>query len=300
MPDRDYLLLDVFTHRLFGGNALAVFPDADGLSAAQMQAIARELNLSETAYVLSAGGEAADFRLRIFTPGMELPFAGHPTIGAAIALASAGRIDVRESADILLLEEAGPVPVQITRAGQGLTATLTSPKAPVALPCELTAAAAAELVGLAAPDIAGWGPSAYSAGVPFLFVPTASADALARVTLDLPAWRAHVADTLVPHVVALTIDDWANGREVRMRMFAPLMGIAEDPATGAAAAALAGLLIDRQAPGDGSHRWLVHQGHEMGRPSRIELAADVGGGGATAVRVGGGALVVGRGTMRVA
>jgi trans-2,3-dihydro-3-hydroxyanthranilate isomerase len=262
--------------------------------------MARELNLSETAYVLSAKGEAADFRLRIFTPGMELPFAGHPTVGAAIALASAGRIDVGDAADIVLLEAAGPVPVRITRAGASFTATLTSPKAPVALPSELTMASAAEVVGLAGGDFAPLAPSAYSAGVPFLFVPLASADALARVTLDPAAWRAHVADTLAPHVVALTMDDWANGREVRMRMFSPLMGIAEDPATGAAAAALAGLLVDRQRPGDGVHRWVVHQGYEMGRPSRIDLEADVRDGRATAVRVGGGALVVGRGTMRVA
>lgn len=300
MNDRDYLLLDVFTDRLFGGNALAVFTEADGMSAAQMQSIARELNLSETAYVLSAGGEAADFRLRIFTPGMELPFAGHPTIGAAIALASAGRIVVGDAADVLLIEEAGAVPVRIVQSEGRFTATLTSPRAPAPLPSELTPSLAAEVVGLAERDLGPFAPSAYSAGVPFLFVPLASADALARVTLDLPAWRAQVADTLAPHVVALTMEDWASGHEVRMRMFAPLMGIAEDPATGAAAAALAGLLVDRQAPGDGVHRWVVHQGYEMGRPSRIELEADVRGGRATAVHVGGGALVVGRGTIRVA
>lgn len=300
MNDRDYLLLDVFTDRLFGGNALAVFTEADGLSAAQMQSIARELNLSETAYVQSADGEAADFRLRIFTPGMELPFAGHPTIGAAIALTSAGRIEVADVADVVLLEAAGPVPVRITRDAAGLAATLTGPKAPVAMAFELITAAAAEVVGLAEPDVGPFAPSVYSAGVPFLFVPLVTADALARVTLDLPAWRAHVADTLAPHVVAFAMDDWQAGHEVRMRMFAPLMGIAEDPATGAAAAALAGLLVDRQAPGDGVQRWVVHQGHEMGRPSRIELEAEVRGGRAMAVRVGGGALVVGRGTMRVA
>ena len=300
MNERDYLLLDVFTDRLFGGNALAVFPEADGLSIAQMQSIARELNLSETAYVLSAEGEAADFRLRIFTPGMELPFAGHPTIGAAIALASTGRVAVGDATDIVLLEEAGPVPVRIARDGERFTATLTSPKTPVRVPSQISASSAATVVGLADHDLGPIEPSAFSAGVPFLFVPVASTGALARVTLDLSAWRAHVADTAAPHVVALTMDDWANGREVRMRMFSPPMGIAEDPATGAAAAALAGLLVDRQAPADGVHRWVVHQGYEMGRPSRIDLEADVRGGRAAAVRVGGGALVVGRGTMRVA
>ena len=289
---RDYLLLDVFTDRLFGGNQLAVFTDARGLSTETMQAVARELNLSETVFVLpaEAGG---DHRLRIFTPGMELPFAGHPTIGAAIALAGA-----TSASSISFEEAAGLVPVALDASGPGIRAMLTSPKLPEPVPADLSVEDAAALLGLSAPALVS-APSAYSAGVPFLFVPVASPAALDAVTLDLARWRQHLANTAAPHVVALWMDDWQCGLDVHMRMFAPLMGIAEDPATGAAAAACAGLLVHRQRPVDRTRRWTVHQGHAMGRPSTIFLEADIEGGGLDAVRVGGGAVVVGHGSLKI-
>lgn len=289
---RDYLLLDVFTDRLFGGNQLAVFTQASGLTTDTMQAVARELNLSETVFVLpaEAGGDA---RLRIFTPGMELPFAGHPTIGAAIALA--GTIS---SSTIVFEEAAGLVPVTLNADGPGVRAMLTSPKPPAPVPADLTAEGAAAVLGLA-PDALASLPLAYSAGVPFLFVPVASLAVLNALTLDIARWRQHLAATAAPHVVALWMDDWNTGLDVHMRMFAPLMGIAEDPATGAAAAACAGLLVDRQRPADGIRRWTIHQGHAMGRPSTIYLEADVDGGRPGAVRVGGTAIIVGHGSLRI-
>lgn len=289
---RDYLLLDVFTDRPFGGNQLAVFTDASGLSAETMQAVARELNLSETVFVLpaEAGG---DCRLRIFTPGMELPFAGHPTIGAAIALAG-----TTASSMITFEEAAGLVPVSLDTSGPGVQAMLTSPKPPAPVDADLAAEDAAAVLGLGADALASR-PRAYSAGVPFLFVPVASLAVLDAVTLDLARWRQHLSDTAAPHVVALWMDDWNTGLDVHMRMFAPLMGIAEDPATGAAAAACAGLLVDGQRPADGTRRWTIHQGHAMGRPSTIHLEADVEGGQPGAVRVGGTAVIVGHGSLRV-
>jgi trans-2,3-dihydro-3-hydroxyanthranilate isomerase len=290
--ERDYLLLDVFTDRLFGGNQLAVFPRADGLGAEVMQAIARELNLSETVFVLpaEAGG---DYRLRIFTPGMELPFAGHPTIGAAIALAGTA------PASMITFEEgAGLVPVSLDASGKGVQAMLTSPKPPEPVAVDLAVEDAAAMLGLGADALAS-PPSAYSAGVPFLFVPVASLAAFDVVTLDLARWRQHLSATAAPHVVALWMDDWNTGRNVHVRMFAPLMGIAEDPATGAAAAACAGLLVDRQRAEDGTRRWTIHQGHAMGRPSMIHLEADVEGGRPRAVRVGGTAVIVGHGSLRI-
>ncbi len=299
MSEREYLLLDVFTDRLFGGNQLAVFPSSEGLSAEQMQAVARELNLSETAFVLPAARDDALAELRIFTPGMELPFAGHPTIGAAIALATLGRIDPADGARAVLIEAAGDVPVTVTDQDGRLFAELTSPKLPVPLGTNLTTAQSAALLSLVEAKLTSIRPAGYSAGVPFLFVPVASPDALARVTLDLQVWRETLAETATPHIAAIQMDDWAQGREVSMRMFAPLMGITEDPATGAAAAALAGLLIEVQRPSDGTHRWTVHQGHKMGRPSTILLEADVQSSRATQVRVGGTAVLVGRGSLRV-
>lgn len=291
--DRDYLLLDVFTDQRFGGNQLAVFPHADGLSDATMQAVARELNLSETVFAHAPAG-GGDFGLRIFTPGMELPFAGHPTIGAAIALSSAS-----ERSELVLEEAAGPVHVRLeTRDGRRF-ATLTSPKLAQALAVDIAREAAAATVGLPPAALAPVAPAAYSAGVPFLFVPVGSLEDLANVRLDLAQWRRHVADSAAPHVVALWIDDWRAGSEAHMRMFSPPMGIVEDPATGAAAAALAGLFLDQQAPGDGLRRWTIRQGEFMGRPSRIHLEADIVGGRLAAIRVGGTAVTVGRGTLHL-
>jgi trans-2,3-dihydro-3-hydroxyanthranilate isomerase len=155
------------------------------------------------------------------------------------------------------------------------------------------------MLGLSSAELAGFEPVAYSAGVPFHFLAVRSPDVLARVALDLQAWRAELADSAAPHVVALAMDDWAHGREIEMRMFAPLMGIAEDPATGAAAAALAGLLVDRQRTEDGTHRWTIRQGEAMGRPSTINLTVDVAAGRPQAVRVGGTAVIVGRGSLRM-
>lgn len=290
---RDYLLLDVFTDRLFGGNQLAVFTDAGGLSTETMQAVARELNLSETVFVLpaEAGG---DHRLRIFTPGMELPFAGHPTIGAAIALA-----EQVGGSEIMFEEAAGSVPVRIERFDGRVFATLTSPKLPERLTVDVAPDDLAAALGLPADALVAGAASFYSAGVPFTFVPVVTEDALNAVTLDVPSWRKHLAGTAAPHVVALWMDDWSSGREVHVRMFAPLMGITEDPATGAAAAALAGLLKESQQPSDGTMRWIVHQGQAMGRPSTIHLSAEVAAGRLVAVHVGGTAVAVGRGSLAV-
>lgn len=291
----DYLLLDVFTDRPFGGNQLAVFPAADHLDTSAMQRIARELNLSESVFVMR-GTNTADARLRIFTPGMELPFAGHPTIGAAIALASDGGA-FSDRRGIVFAETAGDVPVAIERQGGLVMATLTVPKRPVAIDTDVTREAAAALVGLAVDDLASANPTAYSAGVPFQFIAVASVAALNRVALDHQVWRASIGGTEAPHVVALAAAP--NARDIHMRMFAPLMGITEDPATGAAAAALAGWLLDHERPGDGTHRWQVHQGHAMGRPSLILLEADVARGRIEAVRVGGSAVIIGRGSLSV-
>ena len=306
-----FILADVFTDRPFGGNPLAVFPRVAGLATATMQAIARELNLSETTFVFPPDRPDVTCSVRIFTPGSELPFAGHPTIGTALVLEAVGALtdapNVRRTADgaieIVLGEGVGPVPVRLTRAGNGgaARAVLTSPRLPAKVGTPPPPAVMARLLGLPVEALAGAAlPAAgWSAGVPFLVIPLKDRAALSRVQLDTATWAAHLKGSEAPHVLALTLTDPAGGREVHMRMFAPAMGIAEDPATGAAAAALAGFLAERQRPPGGTTRWQLRQGDDMGRPSLIELEADIAAGALAAVRVGGTAVLMGRGSLDV-
>ena len=302
-----YHLLDVFTDRPFGGNPVAVFPEAAALPEAAMRVIAGELNLSETVFVLPprSGGTA---RLRIFTPKMELPFAGHPTIGTAFLLATLGvrtgpvASSAAETLHLLLEEESGPVPVTVrTVRGAPASATLTAPRLPEfgdGVPSRRELAA---LLALDEPDVldAEWRPRAASAGVPYLFVPVRDRRALARASVDLSVWRRSLATAWAPHLYVITPDVERPGSSVRARMFAPAMGITEDPATGAAAAALAGYLAALSPRREGAVSWVIEQGFEMGRPSILEVAAELRDGTPMVVRVGGSAVLVGEGTLEV-
>jgi trans-2,3-dihydro-3-hydroxyanthranilate isomerase len=295
-----YHTLDVFTDRVFGGNPLAVFPDADGVPPGMMQRIARELNLSETVFVLwDAPPEGADCRVRIFTPGTELPFAGHPTIGTAFLLAMLGRARGEGgAARVVLGEGVGPVPVEVRmEGGRPAFAMLTAARLPETGPPPPAPAVVARLLSLDEADLGGsLGTAFASAGVPFLFASVRDRAALGRARIDGAAWERHLADAWAPHVYVMT-DDAEGDATLRARMFAPAMGIAEDPATGGGVTALAALLAARDAAGDGTLRWTVEQGVEMGRPSRLHVEADVRGGALAAVRVGGAAVLVGEGEM---
>ena len=299
--EREFYTLDVFTDRVFGGNPLAVFPDADGVGDDTMQRIAREMNLSETVFVRRARTAGTDARVRIFTPGAELPFAGHPTVGTAFLLAHLGRAPGGGPERRIVLEEGvGPVPVTVRmEGGRPVFAQLTAAMAPEWGPPPPEPEILARLVSLSVDDLGGSLPAAQlSAGVPFLFVPVRDRGALARARLSLPAWERHQRDAWAPHVYVMT-DDADGGARLRSRMFAPALGIAEDPATGGAAAALAGLLAAHDESGDGTRAWTVEQGVEMLRPSRLHLEADIAGRRATAVRVGGGSVLVSHGRMTV-
>ena len=299
-----YHLLDVFTDRPFGGNPVAVFPDAVRLPERAMRAIAAELNRSETVFVLppEAGGTA---RLRIFTPKMELPFAGHPTIGTAVLLAML-RASVAERSsnamELVLEEGSGPVPVTVSITdGMPVAARLTAPRLPEFGPEAPSHAELSALLGLEERDILDgtWRPRAASAGVPYLFVPVRDRAVLGRATVDLSVWRRTIAMSWAPHLYVITPDVEREGSSVRARMFAPAMGIVEDPATGAAAAALAGYLASIATRRDGSLRWVIEQGFEMGRPSILEVDADLSDGKPTRVQVGGRAVIVGDGALEV-
>ena len=271
-----YHLLDVFTDTPFTGNPLAVLvdPGAPGeLDDGQLQRIARELNLSETVFVWRPAGDGP-WPTRIFTPAAELPFAGHPTIGTAVLLAAIGEA----TGAVVLAEGVGDVHVEL---GEG-AATLTAARPPEETPVDGRDVLAAA-IGLTTddlhPDLA---PRGMSAGVAFTVIPVSDAATLARCRPDTRR-----SDLLYP---VTPLD--ADRRRWRVRLFAPSLGIAEDPATGAAAAAFAGYLMDI----DGDGAWDLEQGVEMGRPSRLHVEGRRDG---PVVRVGGSAVVVGEGRLRV-
>ncbi|HXE58209.1 MAG TPA: PhzF family phenazine biosynthesis protein [Gemmatimonadales bacterium] len=296
-----FVTADVFTDRVFGGNQLAVLPDARGLDAPLMQAIAREFNLSETAFVFPPDDPRHTRRLRIFTPGGELPFAGHPTVGTAHVLAAIGELRLAgPRTDVVFEEGVGPVPVSIrTDGGRVVHCELASARLPAVGPPPPTRARLAAVLGIGPEELApDRDPLAVSCGVPFLFVAVRDAAVLARVRLDRQRWRETLADYWAPHLYVVALDPSRPDR-VRARMFAPALGIPEDPATSAAAAALAGYL-DRQGGGPGETlRWTVEQGVEMGRPSRLQVEAERRGEAIAAVRVGGSSVMVSEGYLEL-
>ncbi|MEM7222543.1 MAG: PhzF family phenazine biosynthesis protein [Pseudomonadota bacterium] len=302
----DYVLADVFTDRLFGGNQLAVFLDGDQLTSAQMQAVAAEINLSETAFLGARKGPDESWPLRIFTPKIELPFAGHPTVGTALAMAWTGLIRPKEAVTTVEFQEGiGPVKVRVTWCdGAPRSATLSVAGPSKTGPTPDTDQVAA-ILGLRAEEVGfprvldRLGVRTLSMGVPFTLVPLVNRSALARAQLDLSKWQNHLAETWAPHLYLFTADAESPGADFRARMFAPAMGIPEDPATGAAASALASYLAAVSGTIQGTGAWVIEQGIEMGRPSRLEIGATWSGGEVTVVEVGGGAVQVGSGSIRV-
>ncbi len=289
-----YFTCDVFTDRAFCGNPLAVLPDARGLTDAQMQSIAREFNYSETTFVLPPDDPRHAARVRIFTPGGELPFAGHPTIGTAFVLATIGAI-ANDAGEIVFEEGVGPVPVSIFRSGTRVThCRLTAARLPEPGPPAPAANALAKMLSLAEGEVLA-GSACWSCGVPFLVVPVANLGALSRCALDLPLWRELLAGYPTQKVYPVTRVDTLQWR---VRMFAPGLGVAEDPATGSAAASFAGWLAEQlPQPRDGTLAVRLEQGIEMGRPSELHLELDRSAGAITAVRVGGAAVMVAEGTL---
>lgn len=288
-----YLILDVFTDEALTGNPLAVFPDAEGLSDALMQKIAVEMHLSETIFVLPPENPGHTARVRIFTPAQELRFAGHPTVGVAIALASLGRIPTPEGESLLVLEEGvGPVPVRLTvRGGRAVSAQLTAAEAPSFRTAPPDGEIAA-MLGLELADIVP-GAAIASCGSPFLCVELASRAALARARGEGAAMAA------LPGYGARGIYlIYAETPErLHARLFGMALGIIEDPATGSAAVALGGLLASRSEAVEARLNWTLLQGEDMGRPSRLELEAEKRDGVVCAVRVGGSAVVIARGEL---
>lgn len=298
-----YYTLDVFTDRAFGGNPLAVLPDARGLSTAQMQRITSEFNLSETVFVLPPDDPKHARKLRIFTPGRELPFAGHPTVGTAFLLAATGMIDVADGETHIVLEEGvGPVAVTLTvEGGAPISATLTTAQAPELRREVPRVADVAEMLTLDISDIGAPGLTiaAVSCGIPFLLVPLRSRQCVTRAKLRREAWENVLSSAWAREIFLFDGSSIERRTPIRARMFAPSLGIGEDPATGSAAAALAAYLAMRNDSANARLDWVVEQGVEMGRPSVLKLSADIDHGEVSAVRVGGQSVLVSEGTMTV-
>ena len=303
MPRYRYLTADVFTDVPFGGNQLAVFPDARGIPEHRLQDVAREFNFSETTFVFPPANPAHTRRVRIFTPGTELPFAGHPTVGTAHVLAATGEIPLRGASTSIVLEErVGPVPVTIrAEGGSPVYCELSVAKLPEEGPPAPPRGALADALGLAPDDVldGDWAPRGWSSGVPYLMVPVRDRGAVARSRVKPDAWERALPGTWAPEVYVFSRDGERAGSDIHARMYAPAFGIGEDPATGSAAAGLAGYLARRSSQRDGTLHWRLEQGFEMGRPSILEVEADVTGGQVTAVRVGGATVLVCEGTMLI-
>lgn len=297
-----YRTADVFTDRRFGGNPLAVLTDARGLSGNQMQAIACEFNLSETTFVLPPDSPSHTRRVRIFTPDRELPFAGHPTIGTAFVLAATGEIPMNGDETRIVFEEGvGPVPVTIrSKDGRPAFTELEAAMAPTPgspLPGSVDIAA---LLSLAPSDVLDTPPpQTMSCGVPFAFVGLNSLDACGRARLRMDVAERADAVSAFASVCVYTHETSGPAAHVRMRVFGPMMGVPEDPATGSAAAAIAGVLAQLEPVGTKHRTWSIEQGIEMGRPSEITVDADFEDGRVMSVRVGGHSVLVAEGTLQV-
>ena len=300
--DTPFYTVDVFTDRAFGGNPLAVFPQADGLNDQQMQQIARELNLSETTFVFPADNPNHTCKLRIFTPGTELPFAGHPTLGTAHILVTTGIVTADgDTAKIIFEEGVGPVPVTVSTLGPDKTfAQLTAAQLPSFAADTPSRQDIAAMLTINEDDVSTQEPIAIaSCGVPYLLAPLTGLEAMAKLCIDTQHYHRILTDCDAHAILAWTRTTSANDIDIHARMFAPAVGIIEDPATGSAAAALAGYLAKQSDQENGTLRWQIEQGVEMQRPSLLAIEADLHENMIGAIRVGGRSISISEGKMTV-
>ena len=292
----NFVTLDVFTATRFAGNSLAVVFDADGLETARMQAIAREFNHPETVFVLKPKAAGSTAQARIFTPAIEMPFAGHPTVGTAVvfALLRGG------GSDIVLDENIGPVRCQVHCDGADHgRARFIIPALPKQVGASASREAIAAALGLGADDI-GFDhhqPSKWMVGLTFTFVPVRTIDAVRRCRIDDARWDAAFENGGSSQAYVFSKETEDKAHDFHARMFAPKAGVREDPATGSAAAAFAGFCATSLSLADGEHRFVIEQGFEMGRPSLIELGVTMQGGALASATVGGPAIIVAEGTI---
>ena len=294
-----FITVDVFTDRKFGGNPLAVVPDAAALSGAQMQAIAAEFNLAETTFVLPPRNSSHTAEVRIFTPRAELPFAGHPNIGTAFALAKESERQGRAVSDPMIFEEkAGLVRLTPLKEGASVLGARLMPPQPLVRGDEIAADIIAAACSLAVSDIetANHQPCIASCGIPLAFAELKTRAALSTAHPRTEVFTKHLPAERVTGVL-LYVKDQRGGLDLQVRMFAPLYGVPEDPATGSGNVALAGLLAGLLPEADLSLALRIGQGVDMGRPSLLEAGAEKRNGEITALSIGGRCVPMMRGML---
>ena len=300
-----YYICDVFTETRFGGNQLAVLPKAEGLTPEQMQQITREFNFSETAFVFPA--KASHTRhVRIFTPASEIPFAGHPNVGTAFVLGTIGEVgEIKSPHSVIFEEEAGLVSVTIHAAeGKIVSCELAAPQ-PLSFGETVEPELVASAVSVNRDDIVTdtHDPQVCSVGLPFVFTELKNRPALERARINMGGFEALRDLGVNPQMYIYTREkaSGADGQmfDIRARMFAPLSGVAEDPATGSANCTLGGLLANHEQVTSGMFSWRIAQGIEMGRPSTLIARAEKKDGVVTGTWIGGATVLVSEGTIEV-
>lgn len=301
-----YSLIDVFTEKPFGGNQLAVFHGDEKLSSSTMQQIARELNLSETVFVCPPENPANQKSLRIFTPKVELPLAGHPTIGAAFSLADQEMIQTAEGPNEWILEEQfGDIGVIVYKqGGQIAKVEMTQPLPEFRAKYQKTGLVA-DLLSLTPKDLDVRYPfQTVSSGLPFLFIPVRSLDAMRNIQFRTDIWERHFShDPDTQHIFAFTTQTEEKRSTVHSRMFAPAMGIPEDPATGAASGPLGAYLVEHgviSKAENGVYNIRSEQGFEIERPSYIDVTVAKSEGRFSLVKIGGTSVTMGQGEIYLA
>ena len=289
-------LVDVFSSTPFGGNQLAILPDATGISTDGMQKIAREFNFPESTFVLPKNDPANSYRVRIFTPRAELNFAGHPTIGTACALVMKQPAQTVDPVRLILEENIGPVMVDVAQRNGGYHGTLTlSGKidAPTGAPApaDLAAVLSIEPAEVSQSFFAG-------VGLPFCFAQLKSNEAVDRAAVNRAAWTATLSRAWSPNLFFFA-GDLRDGGNLYARMCAPALGVEEDPATGSACAALVGAMASKHDFGGTTYRLSIQQGVSMGRRSEIEAEARKSEGAVTSVSVGGATVYIASGEIEV-
>ncbi len=299
-----FVQADVFTEMIFGGNPVAVFPDAEGLTDQEMQKIAREMNLSETAFVLPPTDKRADVRVRFFTPNTELPFAGHPSIGTHIVLAAENRYEISGPVTRIFQQiGVGILAVDLITDGSGKTdrAVMTQGEARHGAVYE-DRKQLAKALGLGEKDIHPDLPAqVYSTGLPGLIIPISSLEAIQRIHLNVSLFNEICRGMSVTGAEVFTLETLDKAHHVHVRNFDPLVGVFEDPATGSSAGALGAYLLAKgcfefEHESSTTHM-VMEQGYEIDRPSLIEVEVDIKEGAVSEVRVGGQVVIVMEGEL---
>jgi trans-2,3-dihydro-3-hydroxyanthranilate isomerase len=295
-----FLHLDVFTDRLFGGNQLAVFPDGRALSSDTMQTIAKEMNFSETTFVLPAEQTGTDMRVRIFTPGSELPMAGHPTIGTTFALAKIGVI-APACERIVFGLGVGPTPVTMTWTDRDLNFAWMTQSTPTVSRSNIDRASAAAALGLRESAVVATLPvEVISCGLPYVLVPLVSREAVDSAVLNRSAYDQLIDSAGTDGVFLFSTERREDAATAYSRMFAPALGVHEDPATGSASGPLGCYLVrHRIVAAESAAAMISLQGVKMGRPSHVHISIGVEGDEIRSVRVGGSSVLAGEGTLYI-